>query len=78
MKQDFSSTFVQCPRYGVLQTQKLKSHLLRTQSSKVLSLKTRVDKYIAMHAAPTAKDFFVADFYPPGSFTSLHFFQNLS
>ena len=38
-----------------LWTQKLKSHLMRTQSLKVLSLKPGVGQYIAMHATLTAK-----------------------
>ena len=63
--------------HGELQTQKLKSHLLRTQSLKVLHLKPGVGQYIAIHAALTARDFFLASFY---HFLSihLHFFQNLS
>ena len=47
----------------------LRSHLLRTQSSKVLPLKPRLGQYIAMHAMPTAKNFFPADFYLPSPFT---------
>ena len=34
------------------------SHLLRTQSSKVLPLKPGVGQYIAIHAMSTARDFF--------------------
>ena len=48
-------------RSGVLWTQKLKVHLLRIQSSKALSLKPGVGQYIAMHASPTARDFFLAN-----------------
>ena len=54
-----------------LRTQKLRSHLLRTQSSKVLPLKPGVGQYIAMHATSTAKDFFPAYFYPSGQFTCI-------
>ena len=49
---------------GVLQMQALKTHLLRTQSSKVLLLKPGADPYTAMLATPTARDFFLANFYP--------------
>ena len=65
------------PRCGELRTQKLRSHLLRrTQNSKVLPLKPGVDQYIAMHATPTARDFFLANFYPSRPFNCI-FFQNL-
>ena len=53
---------------GELRTQKLKSHLMRTQSSKVLPLKPGVGQCIAMHATRTARDFFLANFYPSGPF----------
>ena len=56
-------------RSGELRTQKLKSHLMRTQSLKVLPLKPGVGKYIAMLATLTARDFFFANFYPSGPFT---------
>ena len=39
---------------------KIKSDLLRTQSLKVLPLNPRVGQYIAIHATPTARDFFLA------------------
>ena len=50
------------PAVGGLRTQKLKSYLLRTQSSKVLPLKPGVGQYIDIHATLTAKDFFLAYF----------------
>ena len=50
------------PRSGELRTQKLKSHLVRTQSLNVLPLKPGVGQYIAIHATPTARDFFLAYF----------------
>ena len=56
------------PRSGELRTQKLKSHLMRSQSLKVLPLKPEVGQYIAMHAALTARDFFLASFYTSGPF----------
>ena len=65
------------PRSGELRTQKLKFHLLRTQSLKVLSLKPGVGQYIAIHATLTARDFFLCQFLP-FRFIHLHFFQNLS
>ena len=64
------------PRSGELRTQKLKSHLVRTQSLNVLPLQPGVDPYIAMHATLTAEDFFLAYFYPSGPFTCIS--QNLS
>ena len=66
------------PHSGELWTQKLKSHLVRTQSLKVLPLKPGVGQYIAINATRfTARDFFLANFYPSGPFTCI-FFQNLS
>ena len=62
---------------GELRTQKLKSHLVRTQSLKILPLKPGVGQYMAIHAAHTARDFFPAYLCPSGPFT-LIFFQNLS
>ena len=62
---------------GELRTQKLKSYLVRTQSLNVLPLKPGAGQYIAIHAALTAKEFFLAYFYPSGPFTCF-FFQNLS
>ena len=49
---------------GELRTQKLKSHLVRTQSLNVLPLKPGVGQHIAIHATLTARDFFLAYFYP--------------
>ena len=51
--------------------QKLKSHLVRTQSLNVLPLKPGVGQYIAIHATLTAGDFFFAYFYPSGPFTCI-------
>ena len=59
------------PRSGELRTQKLKSHLVRTQSLNVLPLKPGVSQYIAIHATPTARDFFLAYFYTSGPFTCI-------
>ena len=64
------------PCSGELRTQKLKSHLVRTQSLNVLPFKPGVDQYIAINATLTARDFFLAYFYPSGPFTCI-FFQNL-
>ena len=47
---------------GELQSQKLKSHVLRTQSLKVLPLKPGVSQYIVIHATLAARDFFLANF----------------
>ena len=57
-------------RSGELQTQKLKSHLLRTQSLNVLPLKPGVGQY-PVHATLTVSDFFLANFYPSGPFTCI-------
>ena len=57
------------PRSGELRTQKLKSHLVRTQSLNVLPVKPGVGQYIAVHATLTARDFFLAYFYTSGPFT---------
>ena len=43
-----------CPRSGEPRTQKLKSHLERTQSLNILLLKPGVGQYIAIHATLTA------------------------
>ena len=53
------------PRSGELRTQKSKSHLMRTQSLKVLF---KIRRYIAMHATLTGRDFFLANFYTSGPF----------
>ena len=58
-------------RSGKLRTQKLKSYLVRTQSLNVLPLKPGVGQYIAVHATLTARDFFLAYFYPSGSFSCI-------
>ena len=57
-------------RSGELRAQKLKSHP-RTQSLRVLPLKSGVGQYIAMHATLTARDFFFANIYPFGPFTCI-------
>ena len=57
------------PRSGELWTQKLKSHLVRTQSLKVLPLESGVGQYIVVHATLTARDVFLANFYSSGPFT---------
>ena len=57
--------------------QKLKSHLMSTQSLKVLLLKPGVVQDIVVHATLTARDFFLANFYPSGPFTCISF-ENLS
>ena len=47
------------PRSGELRTQKLKSHLVRTQSLNVLLFNSGVGQYTAIHATLTARDFFL-------------------
>ena len=62
---------------GEVRTQKLKPHLLRTQSLKVLPSKLGVGHYMATHITITATDFFLANFYLFGPFTCI-VFQYLS
>ena len=59
------------PRSEEPRTQNLKSHLMKTQSLKILPLKPGVGQCIAMHATLTAKDFFLANFYHSGPFTCI-------
>ena len=56
---------------GELQTEKLKSHLVRTESLNVLPLKPGVDQYIAIRVTLTARDFFLANFHPSGPFVCI-------
>ena len=65
----FARRSVLTPRDGELRTQKLKSHLLRTQSWQVLPLKPGVGQYIAIHATLTARGSSFANFYPSSPFT---------
>ena len=60
-----------CPCSGELRMQKLKSHLVRTQSLNVLPLMPGIGQYIAIHATLAARDFFLAYFYPSGPFTCI-------
>ena len=62
---------MQSSHSGELRTQKLKSHLVRTQSLNVLPLKPGVGQYIAIHATLTARDFLLVYFYPSGPFTCI-------
>ena len=56
---------------GEQRMQKLKSHLMRTQSLNVVPLQPGVGQYIAKHAMLTAREFFLANFYPSGPFTCI-------
>ena len=49
---------------GELRTQKLKSHLVRTQTLNVLPFKPGVGQYIAIHATLTAREFFLISTLP--------------
>ena len=60
-----------CFRNGELRTQKLKSHLVKTQNLNVLPFKPGAGQYIAIHATLTARDFFLAYFYPSSPFTCI-------
>ena len=68
---NFISRFCTTPRSRELRTQKLKSHLVRTQILNVLPLKPGVSQYIAIHATLTARDFFLAYFYTSVPFTCI-------
>ena len=57
------------PCSGELQMQKLKSHVLRTQSLKVLPFKPGIGQYKAIHASLTARDFSLGNFYPSSLLT---------
>ena len=57
------------PHSWELRAQTLKSQLVRLQSLNVLPLKPGVGQYIAIYAMFTAKDFFLAYFYPSSPFT---------
>ena len=59
------------PCSGELRTQKLKCHSMRTRSSKVLPLRPGVGQYMAINATLTARDYFLANFYPSGPFTCI-------
>ena len=61
------------PRSGEQRTQKVRSYLLRTQNSKVLPLEPGVGQNKAMHATPTARNFFLAIFYHLSPFTGFFF-----
>ena len=53
----FRSVAMLLPRSGEIRTQKLKSHLVKTQSLNVLPLKPGVGQFIAIHNTLTARDF---------------------
>ena len=61
------------PRSGELRTQKLMSHLVRTQSLNVLPFEPGVGQSMAVHAMLTAREFFLAYFYPSSPFTCIFF-----
>ena len=61
----FATTHCKMAPQWELRTQKLKSHLMRTPSLKVLFLQPGVGQYIAIHDTLTARDFFLANFYLP-------------
>ena len=65
------------PAVGSCGRRNLKSYLVRAQSLNVFPLRPKVGQYIVIHATLTARDFFLAYFYPSGPFTSI-FFQNFS
>ena len=58
-------------RSGELRTQKLQSHLVRTQSLNVLPLEPAVGQYTDIHATLTVRDFFLAYLNPSRPFTCI-------
>ena len=72
------SSLYASPCSGELRMQRLKPHLVRTQSLNFLPLKPGVGQYIALHAMLTARDFFLACFCPYGPFHSPAFFSKTS
>ena len=67
------------PRSGELRTQKLKSNLVRTQSSKVFPLKPGVGQYIYYsHTCLAYCQGFLPCLFLPFRYIHLHFFSNLS
>ena len=60
------------PAWGAADAE-VKSGLLRTQSLKVLHVKPGVGFYLAIHAMLTARDFFLAHFYPSGPFIGIFY-----
>ena len=67
----FSSRACECTRSWEPRTQKLMSHLLRSQSLKVLSIKPGVGQCISIHAMLTTRDLYLANFYPSGPFACI-------
>ena len=65
------------PRSGEPRTQKLKSHLVRTQSLNVLPLNSGVGQYIAIHCYAYCQ-VFIPCLFPHFRSAHLHFFLNLS
>ena len=61
------------PQWGAAdaEVKVLGCYLTRTQSLKVLPFEAGVDRYIVMHTTPTARDFFLANFYRSGPFTCI-------
>ena len=68
---DIGVNFASEPRSGELRMQILKSHLVRTQNLNVLPFKPGVGQYIAIYATLTAREFFLAYFYPSSPFTCI-------
>ena len=69
----FVNHIIQTPYSEEQQMQKVKSHVVRTQSLNTLPLKPGVGQYIATHATLTARDFFLANFYPSGPIICIFF-----
>ena len=63
--------FFVVPAVGSCGRRNYKPHLVRTQSLNVLPLKPGVGQYIAILATLTARDLFLAYFYPSGPFTCI-------
>ena len=80
VNQTFTCDFIPSgqPRSGVQWTQKWKTRLLRTQSSKALPSTLGTGQYVVMYATPSATNYFLAKFYPSGPFTWFFFLSKIS
>lgn len=56
------------PQWSIAEAE-IKDPSVDYPGSKVLPLKLEVGHYIAIHATPTVRDFFLPNFYLPGPFT---------
>ena len=67
----FLDLWVAVNRYTTFADTDIKFQLSRTQTLNVLPFKPGAGPCIAMHVTPTARDFFLANYYPSGPFTCI-------